>query len=63
MLDRVSRLQQGEKVGRHTWNPRGDHVTRTAARLLKVMWRTGHRLGEAVRTSNEVTYFVRSDLV
>eukprot|EP00965_Chrysotila_dentata_P120526 3985795-Pleurochrysis_carterae.AAC.1 len=26
------------------------------------MWRTGHRLGEAVQTSDELTYFVRADV-
>eukprot|EP00965_Chrysotila_dentata_P002554 82861-Pleurochrysis_carterae.AAC.1 len=26
------------------------------------MWRTGHRLGEAVKTSDELTYFVRADV-
>eukprot|EP00965_Chrysotila_dentata_P072438 2393300-Pleurochrysis_carterae.AAC.1 len=26
------------------------------------MWRTGHRLGEVVKTSSELTYFVRSDV-
>eukprot|EP00965_Chrysotila_dentata_P061497 2036408-Pleurochrysis_carterae.AAC.1 len=27
-----------------------------------MMWRTGHRLGEAVQTSDELTYFVRADV-
>eukprot|EP00965_Chrysotila_dentata_P107454 3550336-Pleurochrysis_carterae.AAC.1 len=26
------------------------------------MWRAGHRLGEAVQTSDELTYFVRADV-
>eukprot|EP00965_Chrysotila_dentata_P128890 4261310-Pleurochrysis_carterae.AAC.4 len=30
--------------------------------LLKVMWRSGHRLGEVVATSDEVTYLLRSDV-
>eukprot|EP00965_Chrysotila_dentata_P122773 4057814-Pleurochrysis_carterae.AAC.1 len=30
--------------------------------LLKVMWRSGHRLGEIVRTSDEVTYILRGDV-
>eukprot|EP00965_Chrysotila_dentata_P157059 5188430-Pleurochrysis_carterae.AAC.2 len=43
-------------------NSSPQHDTRTGTALLKVMWRSGHRLGEIVETSDEVTYLLRSDV-
>eukprot|EP00965_Chrysotila_dentata_P023187 768587-Pleurochrysis_carterae.AAC.1 len=39
-----------------------DHDTIMGTTLLKVMWRSGHRLGEIVKSSDEVTYMLRSDV-
>ena len=62
MVQRVCELRDGRRVGKSVWSRDSDRLTRTAVRILRVGWRTGHRLGECVRTSSELTYFVRSDV-
>ena len=60
---RICELASGTQVGDRVWNPAADRITRTALRILKVNWRTGARLGESVRTSHEITFFTRADVV
>eukprot|EP00965_Chrysotila_dentata_P162695 5372303-Pleurochrysis_carterae.AAC.1 len=62
MLKRICALRSSDYIGDEVWNPSLNRLNFVGLTLLKVMWRTGHRLGEAVKTSDEVTYFVRSDV-
>jgi hypothetical protein len=44
-----------------TWDPISNHDDRTVLRLGRVLWRSGHRLGEIVGApSGEVSYLTRS---
>eukprot|EP00965_Chrysotila_dentata_P019725 654351-Pleurochrysis_carterae.AAC.1 len=61
MLRRICELRCHTIVAGVAWEPVADDLNRIGLTLLKVMWQTGHRLGEVVRTSDELTYFVRAD--
>eukprot|EP00965_Chrysotila_dentata_P082897 2735348-Pleurochrysis_carterae.AAC.2 len=62
MLRRICELQRHTIVAGVAWEPVADNLNRVGLTPLKVMWRTGHWLEEAVRTSDELTYFVRADV-
>eukprot|EP00965_Chrysotila_dentata_P015317 506739-Pleurochrysis_carterae.AAC.1 len=53
MLQAVCALQPSSHVDGRQWDPASSHDNFIGVTLLKVMWRSGHRLGEIVRTSHE----------
>jgi hypothetical protein len=49
--------------GRAAWSPETRHRDRTILRLGRVLWRTGHRLGEIVwHPSGEINYLTRKSV-
>ena len=64
MWQRVESLAEGHPLpGRQPWSPRSSHVDRVVLRLGRVLWRTGHRLGEIVTDgSSEPTYLTRANV-
>eukprot|EP00965_Chrysotila_dentata_P159893 5281726-Pleurochrysis_carterae.AAC.3 len=62
MLISICALRDADYVGNEVRNPSLNRVNIVGLTLLKVMWRTGHRLGEAVKTSDKLSYFVRADV-
>ena len=63
MWKRVEALEEGARLAarRQRWSPATRHRDRTLLRLGRVLWRTGHRLGEIVdHPSGEVAYLTRS---
>eukprot|EP00965_Chrysotila_dentata_P177902 5876970-Pleurochrysis_carterae.AAC.1 len=59
MLVTICELQERTNVAGRLWSPSLVHDDFMGVTLLKVMWRSGHRLGEVVATSDEVTYLLR----
>eukprot|EP00965_Chrysotila_dentata_P098944 3272471-Pleurochrysis_carterae.AAC.1 len=62
MLSDICEMPEDTLVNGQPWRPSSDHDNFMGLVLLKVMWRSGHRLGEVVRTSDEVTFILRSDV-
>ena len=64
MWARIEALpEQSSLSGRAPWSPRSRHRDRTMLRLGRVLWRTGHRLGEIVaHPSGEINFLTRSSL-
>ena len=65
MWARIEALQEGARLnGRaQPWSPRTRLRDRLLLRLGRMLWRTGHRLGEVVyHPSDEVNYLTRSSL-
>eukprot|EP00965_Chrysotila_dentata_P092384 3049001-Pleurochrysis_carterae.AAC.1 len=64
MVQRICNIRDEECIGGKPWEPGLDEnrINYMGVMLIKVMWHTGHRLGEAVKRSSELTYFVRSDI-
>eukprot|EP00965_Chrysotila_dentata_P008640 281101-Pleurochrysis_carterae.AAC.1 len=56
MVQRICGIRDEACIGGKAWNPRLDEnrINYIGVMLIKVMWRTGHRLGEAVKTSSEL---------
>ena len=61
MWSRIESLPEGHRLpGRSPWSPRGRFRDRTILRLGRVLWRTGHRMGEIVfHPSGEINYLTR----
>jgi hypothetical protein len=61
MWQRVESLQEGETMaGRPAWSPAARLRDRNLLRLGRVLWRSGHRLGEIVwHPSGEIRYLTR----
>eukprot|EP00965_Chrysotila_dentata_P096307 3182775-Pleurochrysis_carterae.AAC.1 len=53
MLQRLCDLPEPTVINGERWSPSTNHDNFMGVTLLKVMWRSGHRLGEIVRTSDE----------
>eukprot|EP00965_Chrysotila_dentata_P032624 1087048-Pleurochrysis_carterae.AAC.1 len=64
MVQRICNIRDEACIGGRRWEPGLDEnrINYIGVMLIKVMWRTGHRFGEVVKTSSELTYFVRSDV-
>eukprot|EP00965_Chrysotila_dentata_P256833 6212684-Pleurochrysis_carterae.AAC.1 len=60
----LQHIRDEECIGGKPWEPDLDknRINYIEIMLIKVMWRSSHRLGEAVKTLSELTYFVRSDI-
>ena len=61
MWARVEALLEGEALsGRCRWSPLTRHRDRNLLRLGRVLWRSGHRIGEIVwHPSGEISYLTR----
>jgi hypothetical protein len=64
MWQRIEDLPEGASLfGRACWSAQTSHLDRTVLRLGRVLWRTGHRLGEIVTDgSAEPTYLTRANV-
>ena len=61
MWSKIEGLTEGQSLaGRTPWSLATNHIDRTVLRLGRVLWRTGHRLGEIVwHPSGEICYLTR----
>ena len=64
MWARIEGLADGHALaGRAPWSPRTSLRDRTLLRLGRVLWRTGHRMGEVVwHPSGEINYLTRASV-
>ena len=60
----IEGLKEGRSMpGRPDWSPKGRFRDRTLLRLGRVLWRTGHRMGEiCFHRSGEVNYLTRKSV-
>ena len=65
MWHRIEGLAPGEVLpGREPWNPAGRLRDRVVLRLMRVLWRSGHRLGEICQhPSGEFNFLTRASVV